>query len=182
MRTCLWVNFSCRMAAPNLAVPCKILIMLLKSMAGSFVARMVNHLNVSLPEKFLLLSMKIIKGEYYYQEGAEFLCVKKFSGEIADNRAIITTHSPYILGEFNNLLYANEIQDVDEKRNEIVDEEKILRKSLQRPASANIVSQDRRFVSIKKEVPVEPSTSDFKNYLKSSRRASTACLCMSGRT
>ena len=44
----------------------------------------------------------------------------------AGNRAIITTHSPYILGEFNNLLYANEIQGVDEQRNEIVDEEKIL--------------------------------------------------------
>ena len=34
----------------------------------------------------------------------------------------------------------------------------------------------------KKEVPAKSSTSDFKNYLKSSRRASTACLCMSGRT
>ena len=44
----------------------------------------------------------------------------------AGNRAIITTHSPYILGEFNNLLYANEIQGVDEQRNEIVDEEEIL--------------------------------------------------------
>ena len=39
----------------------------------------------------------------------------------AGNRAIITTHSPYILGEFNNLLYANEIHGVDEQRNEIVD-------------------------------------------------------------
>ena len=106
--------------------------------------------------------MKIIKGEYFYREGTEFLRVKKFDGETADvginfassgqqeilwvfypdsqkytseligmfvnagNRAIITTHSPYILGEFNNLLYANEIQGVDEQRNEIVDEEKIL--------------------------------------------------------
>ena len=59
-------------------------------------ARKVNHLNASLPEKFLLLSMKIIKGEYFYREGAEYL------------------------------LYANEIQGVDEQRNEIVDEEKIL--------------------------------------------------------
>ena len=149
-------------------------------------ARMVNHLNASLLEKFLLMSMKIIKGEYFYREGAEFLRVKKFDGEIADvwinfalsgqqeilwvcnimfyhlfhgdrvfiileepeahlypdsqkyiseliglfvhagNRAIITTHSPYILGDFNNLLYANEIKGVDEQRNEIVDEEKIL--------------------------------------------------------
>ena len=30
------------------------------------------------------------------------------------------------MGKFNNLLYANEIQGVDEQRNEIVDEEKIL--------------------------------------------------------
>lgn len=30
----------------------------------------------------------------------------------AGNRAIITTHSPYILGEFNNLIYANEIQEL----------------------------------------------------------------------
>ena len=143
-------------------------------------------LNASLVKKFLLLSMKIIKGEYFYRDGAEFLRIKKFSGETADvwvnfassgqqeilwvcnimfyhlfhgdhvfiileepeahlytdsqkyiseliglfvhagNRAIITTHSPYILGEFNNLLYANEIQGVDEQRNEILDEEKIL--------------------------------------------------------
>ena len=143
-------------------------------------------LNASLVKKFLLLSEKIIKGEYFYREGAEFLRVKKFDGETANvwinfassgqqeilwvcnimfyhlfhgdrvfiileepeahlypdsqkyiseligmfvhagNRAIITTHSPYILGEFNNLLYANEIQGVDEQRNEIVDEEKIL--------------------------------------------------------
>ena len=141
---------------------------------------------MSLMKKFLLLSEKIIKGEYFYREGAEFLRVKKFDGETADvwinfassgqqeilwvcnimfyhlfhgdrvfiileepeahlypdsqkyiseligmfvhagNRAIITTHSPYILGEFNNLLYANEIQGVDEQRNEIVNEEKIL--------------------------------------------------------
>ncbi len=141
---------------------------------------------MSLMKKFLLLSEKIIKGEYFYREGAEFLRVKKFDGETADvwinfalsgqqeilwvcnimfyhlfhgdrvfiileepeahlypdsqkyiseligmfvhagNRAIITTHSPYILGEFNNLLYANEIQGVDEQRNEIVDEEEIL--------------------------------------------------------
>jgi len=173
-------------------------------------ARQVRNSNTWLFEKFLLLSMKIIKGEYFYREGAEFLRVKKFDGETADvwinfassgqqeilwvcnimfyhlfhgdrvfiileepeahlypdsqkyiselislfvnagnraiitthspyilgefnslfvnagNRAIITTHSPYILGEFNNLLYANEIQGVDEQRNEIVDEEKIL--------------------------------------------------------
>lgn len=149
-------------------------------------ARQVRNSNTWLFEKFLLLSMKIIKGEYFYREGAEFLRVKKFDGETADvwinfassgqqeilwvcnimfyhlfhgdrvfiifeepeahlypdsqkyiseliglfvhagNRAIITTHSPYILGEFNNLLYANEIQGVEEQRNEIVDEEKIL--------------------------------------------------------
>ena len=149
-------------------------------------ARQVRNSNTWLFEKFLLLSMKIIKGEYFYREGAEFLRVKKFDGETADvwinfassgqqeilwvcnimfyhlfhgdrvfiileepeahlypdsqkyiselislfvhagNRAIITTHSPYILGEFNNLLYANEIKGVDEQRNEIVDEEKIL--------------------------------------------------------
>ncbi|MBR4152000.1 MAG: AAA family ATPase [Selenomonadaceae bacterium] len=149
-------------------------------------ARQVRNSNAWLFEKFLLLSMKIIKGEYFYREGAEFLRVKKFDGKTADvwinfvssgqqeilwvcnimfyhlfhgdrvfiileepeahlypdsqkyiseliglfvhvgNRAIITTHSPYILGEFNNLIYANEIQGVDEQRNEIVDEEKIL--------------------------------------------------------
>lgn len=143
-------------------------------------------LNASLVKKFLLLSMKIIKGEYFYREGADFLRIKKFDGKTADvwvnfassgqqeilwmcnimfyhlfhgdrvfiileepeahlypdsqkyiseliglfvhagNRAIITTHSPYILGEFNNLLYANEIQGIDKQRNEIVDEEKIL--------------------------------------------------------
>ena len=156
------------------------------TMKQSTRARMVNHSNTALLEQFLLLSMKIIKGEYFYREGAEFLRVKKFDGKTsdvcinfassgqqeilwvcnimfyhlfhgdrvfiileepeahlypdsqkyiseligmfvhADNRAIITTHSPYILGEFNNLIYANEIQGVDEQRNEIVDEEKIL--------------------------------------------------------
>ena len=149
-------------------------------------AHIINHSNLSLLKKFLSLSEKIIKGEYFYSEGAEFLRVKKFDGETADvwikfassgqqeilwvcnimfyhlfhddrvfiileepeahlypdsqkyiseliglfihagNRAIITTHSPYILGEFNNLLYANEIIGVDEKRNAIVEEEKIL--------------------------------------------------------
>ena len=34
----------------------------------------------------------------------------------ASNRAVITTHSPYILGEFNNLLYVNEIQIVDSEK------------------------------------------------------------------
>ena len=42
-------------------------------------ARMVNHLNASLLEKFLLMSMKIIKGEYFYREGAEFLRVKNLT-------------------------------------------------------------------------------------------------------
>ena len=160
----------------------------------------------------------------------------------AGNRAIVTTHSPYILGEFNNLLYANEIQGVDEQRNAIVDEEKILPYDNSRAfyvadgfvkdamedhliitslidgasdeintengrlielkwSTPIIVSQDRRsdcqhraqnvvkqnnlrsvVRHYKKEVPVESSTSSFESYLKSSRRASTACLCMSGRT
>lgn len=47
-------------------------------------ARRVNHSNASLLEKFLLLSVKIIKGEYFYREGAEFLRVKKFDGKTAD--------------------------------------------------------------------------------------------------
>lgn len=167
-------------------------VLLLRKFFAEGTMRWINHirrghvLNASLVKKFLLLSMKIIKGEYFYKEGAEFIRVKKFDGETADvwinfassgqqeilwvcnimyyhlfhgdhmfiileepeahlypdsqkyiseliglfvhagNRAIITTHSPYILGEFNNLLYANEIQGVDEQRNEIVDEEKIL--------------------------------------------------------
>lgn len=33
----------------------------------------------------------------------------------AGNSALITTHSPYILGEFNNLLFANEIKNSEEK-------------------------------------------------------------------
>ena len=33
----------------------------------------------------------------------------------AGNKVLITTHSPYILGEFNNLLFANEIKNSSEK-------------------------------------------------------------------
>ena len=33
----------------------------------------------------------------------------------AGNNVLITTHSPYILGEFNNLLFANEIKNSSEK-------------------------------------------------------------------
>ena len=47
-------------------------------------ARMVNHSKASLLEKFLLLFEQIIKGEYFYREGAEFLRVKKFDGKSAD--------------------------------------------------------------------------------------------------
>ena len=156
------------------------------TMKQSTRARMVNHSNTALLEKFLLLSEKIIKGEYFYGDGSEYVRIDKNDGKStavrvnfassgqqeilwvcnimfyhlfhgdrvfiileepeahlypdsqkyiseligmfvhAGNRAIITTHSPYILGEFNNLIYANEIQGVDEQRNEIVDEEKIL--------------------------------------------------------
>ena len=141
---------------------------------------------MALMKKFLALSEKIIKGEYFYRDGTEFFRVKKLDGKTADvgvnfassgqqeilwvcnimfyylfhsdkvfiileepeahlypdsqkyiseligmfvhagNRAIITTHSPYILGEFNNLLYANEIKNADEQRRVIVDDEKIL--------------------------------------------------------
>ena len=44
----------------------------------------------------------------------------------ADNFAIITTHSPYILGEFNNLLYANEIKDFWEEREGILTSTRLL--------------------------------------------------------
>ncbi len=167
-------------------------VLLIRKFFSEGTMKWINHirrghvLNASLVKKFLLLSVKIIKGEYFYREGAEFLRVQKLNGETADiwvnfassgqqeilwvcnimlyhlfsgdrvfiileepeahlypdsqkyiseliglfvhagNRAIITTHSPYILGEFNNLLYANEIKGVDEQRNTIVDEEKIL--------------------------------------------------------
>lgn len=167
-------------------------VLLLRKFFSEGTMKWINHirrghtLNASLVKKALLLSMKIIKGEYFYREGAEFLRVKKHDGTTTDiwvnfassgqqeilwvcniifyhlfhgdpvfiileepeahlypdsqkyiseliglfvharNRAIITTHSPYILGEFNNLLYANEIIGVDEQRNAIVDEEKIL--------------------------------------------------------
>ena len=36
------------------------------------------------------------------------------------NQVIVTTHSPYILGEFNNLLYAAEIRSADAQRDAIV--------------------------------------------------------------
>ena len=131
----------------------------------------------------------------------------------AGNRAIITTYSPYILGEFNNLIYANEIQGVDEKRNTIVDSEKILPyddsrafyvadgfvkdamedhliiNSLINGASDEINAgqayrTEMKVITSKKRSArkINPRTPDFENYLKSSRRASTACLCMSGRT
>ena len=35
----------------------------------------------------------------------------------AGNNALITTHSPYILGEFNNLLFANEVKNSDKEVN-----------------------------------------------------------------
>lgn len=38
----------------------------------------------------------------------------------AGSQVIVTTHSPYILGEFNNLLYAAEIHSADEQRDAIV--------------------------------------------------------------
>lgn len=44
----------------------------------------------------------------------------------AGNRVMVTTHSPYILGEFNNLLYANEVQGREEQRNKIVAANKLL--------------------------------------------------------
>ncbi len=36
------------------------------------------------------------------------------------NKALITTHSPYILGEFNNLLYASKIPAEDKRREKII--------------------------------------------------------------
>lgn len=44
----------------------------------------------------------------------------------AGNRVLLTTHSPYVLGELNNLLYANEVSNEDGRRDQIIAAHKIL--------------------------------------------------------
>ena len=44
----------------------------------------------------------------------------------AGNRMLLTTHSPYVLSELNNLLYANEVSNEDGRRDQIIAAHKIL--------------------------------------------------------
>lgn len=55
---------------------------------------------------------------------AEFISLAKNAG----NKVLVTTHSPYILGAFNNLLYANKISKKvnNETLNQIIDKNKWL--------------------------------------------------------
>ncbi len=43
-----------------------------------------------------------------------------------ENQVVVTTHSPYILGQFNNLLYASRADKEDIKNNNIINEDQVL--------------------------------------------------------
>ena len=143
--------------------------------------------DMTLPKKFIGLTKKILKGDYIYQNGGEFLrleddnrhllkinhassgqqeivwvcnimlyyltdCLlngnrtflileepeahlypdsQKYIAELlgmfvnVGNRALITTHSPYILGAINNLICASKIKPSD-ARNNVTDKDAVL--------------------------------------------------------
>lgn len=57
---------------------------------------------------------------HLYPDSQKYMAEALATFAHAGNQVIVTTHSPYILGEFNNLLYAAEIHSADEQRNAIV--------------------------------------------------------------
>lgn len=57
---------------------------------------------------------------HLYPDSQKYMAEALATFAHAGNQVIVTTHSPYILGEFNNLLYAAEIHSADEQRDAIV--------------------------------------------------------------
>lgn len=57
---------------------------------------------------------------HLYPDSQKFMAEALATFAHAGSQVIVTTHSPYILGEFNNLLYAAEIHSADELRDAIV--------------------------------------------------------------
>lgn len=57
---------------------------------------------------------------HLYPDSQKYMAEALATFAHARSQVIITTHSPYILGEFNNLLYAAEIHLADEQRDAIV--------------------------------------------------------------
>ena len=57
---------------------------------------------------------------HLYPDSQKYMAEALATFAHAGSQVIVTTHSPYILGEFNNLLYAAEIHSADEQRNAIV--------------------------------------------------------------
>lgn len=57
---------------------------------------------------------------HLYPDSQKFMAEALATFAHAGSQVIVTTHSPYILGEFNNLLYASEIHSADEQRDAIV--------------------------------------------------------------
>lgn len=57
---------------------------------------------------------------HLYPDSQKFMAEALATFAHAGSQVIVTTHSPYILGEFNNLLYAAEIHSADEQRDAIV--------------------------------------------------------------
>lgn len=53
---------------------------------------------------------------HLYPDSQKYMAEALATFAHAGNQVIVTTHSPYILGEFNNLLYAAEIHSADEQR------------------------------------------------------------------
>lgn len=57
---------------------------------------------------------------HLYPDSQKYMAEALATFAHAGSQVIVTTHSPYILGEFNNLLYASEIHSADEQRDAIV--------------------------------------------------------------
>lgn len=57
---------------------------------------------------------------HLYPDSQKYMAEALATFAHAGSQVIVTTHSPYILGEFNNLLYAAEIHSENEQRNAIV--------------------------------------------------------------
>lgn len=57
---------------------------------------------------------------HLYPDSQKYMAEALATFAHARSQVIVTTHSPYILGEFNNLLYAAEIHLADEQRDAIV--------------------------------------------------------------
>lgn len=57
---------------------------------------------------------------YLYPDSQKYMAEALGTFVNAGHQVIVTTHSPYILGELNNLLYAAEIQGINESRDKVI--------------------------------------------------------------